>query len=106
MDTRTIAEQYALIAKYMGERISYKDGNRIHIRYGTYSSGPIEERKKYKTSWDELMPVVQKVLKEDAGLSTYQLWVSDSLGTANIGKVYHAVLDFLDYHHPKTTDKK
>jgi hypothetical protein len=59
------------------------------------SSEFLQRNYDYTKSWDLLMPVVQKVLSMDAGLNTYQLYVSDSLRTANINDVYEAVCDFI-----------
>jgi hypothetical protein len=60
----------------------------------------------FNTSWDWLMPVVQKILKEDAGMNTYQLYVCDSLGTADIGAVYNAVIQFIQWYSTNKHLKK
>jgi hypothetical protein len=56
---------------------------------------------KYHTSWDWLMPVVQKILNRDDQTfpDSYTLWVSDSLMYADIERVYSAVVSFLKWYN-------
>lgn len=53
---------------------------------------------KYHSSWDWLMPVVQKILKTDTGtLDVYSLYVSDALRTADINEVFQACINFIQW---------
>lgn len=62
------------------------------------------DQSEYHTSWDALMPVVQKALKIDTGsMNTYQLHLSYSLLYADIGKLYEALVDFIKWYNQNKT---
>lgn len=55
----------------------------------------------YHSSWDALMPVVQKIVNADMdSFDSYALWVSDSLRTADIKQVYQAVYNYIESRRP------
>lgn len=85
-----------LIAEFMGIEPApegmvniYMDGEEMKL-FGT----------EYHSSWDWLMPVVQKILATDTGtLDVYSLYVEDSLRTANIVTIWDAVTDFIQWYN-------
>lgn len=87
-----------LIANFMGLRV------KVNQR-GYLITIPDEEDNsfdyvQYHTSWDWLMPVVQKILnREQTFPDSYTLWVSDSLQSANISTVYNAVIQFIQWYN-------
>ena len=81
-----------LIAEFMG--VDYVD-------IDTY----LEDNKKlqYHTSWDWLMPVVNKCLITDdstkPSLRWYRQNMVDALLTCNIGEMHNAVVEFINEHN-------
>lgn len=55
-----IVEGNKLIAEFMGYKIWYKDGNKIHVEISPERVQPISEWSKYHSSWDCLMDVCKK----------------------------------------------
>lgn len=65
-------------------------------------SGTDLEFMKYHSSWDWLMPVVQRIVNADMDtFDSYALWVSDSLRTADIKQVYAAVVNYIEQYNPR-----
>jgi ribulose bisphosphate carboxylase small subunit len=75
-----------LIAEFMG--MKYSDKRSFNNGEWTHS---IESLNKFKTSWDWLMPVVEKCFQEEG--NHYVL--NDALITINIEEVYKAVVEFI-----------
>jgi hypothetical protein len=51
--------------------------------------------------FNRLMPVVEKILQLNV-FTSYQLWVSDSLRSADINTVRDAVIDFIQWYKKQT----
>jgi|ERR1035437_2115565 hypothetical protein len=104
---RKIIEGNKLIAEFVGKEVPHTQmtfaGNRI-TTYVKVSDLGDEDWKRvmlcYHSSWNYLMPVVEKILKTDTGtLDVYSLYVSDSLRTANINDVFEAVIDYIKWYN-------
>ena len=84
-----------LIAEFMGMKPHHQDSGCL-IRVddnGSNEVAPIEELA-YHTSWDWLMPVVQKIYQ--LGLDNEStLLVRDAVAEANLDNTYSAVSEFI-----------
>jgi len=101
MNTEQILKGNKMVAKFDGWVLIPESDNKFvpeHYERGQDWMDNINNLK-YHTSWDWLMPVVQKILTTNTGtLDVYSLYVSDSLRTANIDDVYESVIDFLTWY--------
>lgn len=104
MTTEQIKEGNRLLAEFMGWKITGTQFRNIPDNYKDPNDSDnilsIDDFE-YHSSWDWLMPVVQKIKATDTGLDVYSLYVEDSLRTANIKEVYEAVIDFIKNYNEK-----
>lgn len=102
-ESERIAEGNELIAVFMGyERYEDNYGVWFKTEELIISMHPKLEDLKYHTSWDWLMPVVQRIVNADMDtFDSYALWVSDSLRTADIKQVYVAVVNYIEQDNPR-----
>lgn len=59
----TTEEGNKLIAEFMGFKIWYKDGNKVHVETSPEMVKPINEWAKYHSSWDWQVPAYSKLVK-------------------------------------------
>ena len=96
-----------LIAEFMGVVSSenWYDGYELHkagipFNYGAMGNGTSEL--KFHSSWDWLMPVVERIVPPHgwtlSGIK-FQSVVINSLQTANINKVYIEVVKFIQWYN-------
>jgi hypothetical protein len=89
-------ENNKLIAEFMNLNIVTLDDIRANKDpYISSADGYTEEELKYDTSWDWLMPVVEKCLTTDGKHYT----LNDALLTCNIKEVYQAVVQFINQYN-------
>ena len=110
METNQILENNKLILNFMGVYpklvspcvYSYSDAPFF------YSNGNIEdvlksmaEYAKYNTSWDWLMPVVERCFTIDLPIDVdnHYFRINDALLTINISEVYKAVIEFIKWYN-------
>jgi hypothetical protein len=100
-----IEESNKLIAEFMN--IKHKDDNlyidllREMKSNGVYfEQGYMVSELKYNTSWDWLMPVVEKCYQCDyeEGSDLHML-LNDAIMTINISEVYKAVVEFIQWYN-------
>jgi hypothetical protein len=103
MTEEEILEDNKLIAEFMGAEKSH---------FGDYLIYPINTDKnafgktdysdvKYHSSWDWLMPVLEKIRdmkNESAEYMTQNSKVASALATVRIWFVYKAVIEFIKWH--------
>jgi hypothetical protein len=123
----TQTEQNKLIAEFMGiEKISYSDTPTVErFRYG--NSMLFETDLKYHTSWDWLMPVVEKIQSIDItpapnyrgyrieivpsgyvsikGFPMPPILANVSIEGSLINAVYQAVIQFVEWYNLTTLNK-
>jgi len=101
-DRNLIAKQHCnkLIAEFMGVHEIMHDG------YSEYElpSNEIVQHLQYHTSWDWLMPVVEKCLTTGEGKIIYHgsrehYVINDALLTCNIEEVYKVVIEFINQYN-------
>lgn len=86
-------ENNKLIATFM--HIEFRNDSRVSLKTGKWV------KLKYHKDWNHLMPVVQKIFKEnylDLGYDTMEkkaLFVQDALYKADIKTVYKAIVKFI-----------
>ena len=106
-NNQMIAEFMNCIIKKMGDTLH---GHAIYaIPTTKYYEFPEEDYKgyrveflKYHSSWNWLMPVVEKIVPPHGQVLDgikYQTAVVDALGTARIEKVYDVVVEFIRWHN-------
>lgn len=86
----------ALIAKFMGQSVQFNLGE--HPETGEYI--PLDEFK-YKSSWDWLMLVAQKV-DEIIANEDLDEWISElyiAMSTINISIVYNTLVEFIKWYN-------
>jgi len=82
-----------LIAEFMGYEV--KHGKCYSPKYNDGTIAPMQ----FDTSWDWLMPVVEKCLNlSDDTMLTQWSDVYESLPSCNINEVYEAVVKFIKYN--------
>ena len=86
-----IEEYNTMLAEFMGLSIE-----------GGVQADYMPHELKYHTSWDWLMPVVQKIERLSGELPTHignlpndEDWLSDNFASANIDDTYQAVVEFI-----------
>ncbi len=57
------------------------------------------EAPEYDTSWDWLMPVVEKCFEREEGARNVHMNLNDALITINISEVYKAVVEFIKWYN-------
>lgn len=116
MDSKEITEGNKIIAEFMG----YKERLGRYIRKNENELIYLTLPMKYHTSWDWLMPVVEKIRKMENGVGgcftfnwhDYRVWFSGwsdgsgviseccmISGTTPINAVYKAVVQFVKWHN-------
>ena len=83
-----------LIAEFMGIP-SYKQGRYLMFEYAD-NNHRTEQDLAYHTSWDWLMPVVEKCLTTG---DRQHFVINDALLTCNIEEVYKAVVEFIKQYN-------
>ena len=78
-----------VIAEFMGASFNDKGMTRICGKFGLERVSDLNL--KYHTSWDWLMPVVEKCLTTDG----QHYVINDALLTCNIDELYQSVLQFI-----------
>lgn len=90
-------EDNKLIAEFMGCTNPFNDitdATLYKIEQGTFEIGEL----KYHTSWDWLMPVVQKIKRTDLSREMVMQGMDeliDAFDTADIETTYDAVVEFI-----------
>lgn len=103
-----------IIARFMGATKSTVDADSRYLRFtepqagtGTYAFYP--QDLKYHTSWDWLMPVVEKILNtppiKGSVLRGVFLWenIVSALELVSIEKVWEAVTQFTEWYNIQKT---
>lgn len=107
IDTQEITDNNKLIAKFMGEVINDSSGWRVYLpTLRNISVGYGSDELQYNSSWDWLMPVVDKIFKSqylDLGYDSYQteeaLSIADCLAwNKGIETTYKAVVEFIKWY--------
>ncbi len=102
----SIVEGNKLIAEFMGEKVEYTnkydDGTEKYFLWFTKQRLSIDQLK-YSTSWDWIMPVVQKIGKIEiinAGVEGCELYdnIDYALRPAKIEVVWLAVTEFIQWY--------
>ena len=101
-----IQENNTMIAEFMGARlVTFNGGTKGHTfwnddvtegRYGSFPNGAtnyFEYDKGYHTSWDWLMPVVEKIYQLDSN--------ADFFGSINFEATYKEVVEFINQYNKK-----
>ena len=101
-----------LIAEFMGS--SFKTYKKGHIRKDTvtvcyfddgmspFSGGVSIENLKYHSSWDWLMPVVEKCLTISVESEEYEIhyaFIHNALWSINIKSVFDEVVEFIKWYN-------
>jgi len=67
---------------------------------GRELGGYVESYFNYDYSWDNIMPVVQKILSiNQETMETYSLYLEDSLRSADIKNVYKSVVNYIEWRN-------
>lgn len=110
MEKKNIVQGNEKIARFMGGR--RKLGKWVGVMGATYKS----ENFKYDSSWDWLMPVIEKIgmlnnhsyriCNGHTTISNNTGWVTQKVSNNSIGATYDAVLDFIDWYSTHSPDLK
>ena len=87
-------ENNKLIAEFMGAYFDDKGMTRLCGRFGLERVNTLNL--KYHTSWDWLMPVVQKIEQDCEGVPQEMLYISLY---SDINEVYNAVIEFINNYN-------
>ena len=94
-----------LIAEFMGVYvITIDDVRKNKNPYISSADGYLEDDLKYHSSWDWLMPVVEKCLITDEPTEGHHCYINDSILTINIEVVYDRVVHFIKDYNTKRKD--
>ena len=91
-------ENNKLIAEFMGGYTPYErfgDSTEYYYR-GHYVT---LENMKFQTSWDWLMPVIEKIYKERGLDDEIVLMIRDSVAELNIESTYKFIVEFIKEHN-------
>jgi hypothetical protein len=84
-------ENNKLIAEFMGaEKTHIKSVGDIYCPVPSKNGSEYADKLQYHTSWDWLMPVIDKCYQEH--MSKH---ISDAVMTCNIDRVYQVVVEFI-----------
>jgi len=95
-----IEDQNKLIAEFMG--LSIKEGVCYYTDADDMFPMGIEVEEPYlpyDTSWDWLMPVVEKVFVLSEDEEAWRMDIESGLTTLNIGETYRAVVEFIKQYN-------
>ena len=88
-----VIENSELIAEFMGV-VFHDDENQYYNADGLHIGNTLQ----YYTSWDWLMPVVQKIKQTFEGVPQEMFNISLY---SDISEVYNAVIEFIEFHNTK-----
>ena len=89
-------ENNRLIAEFMGFEVFYRPYSNGFIEISKSELCDVDDMK-YHTSWDWLMPVVQKCYKIDNEEGFDNL--VDAVSTLDIDTIYNEVIEFIKSHN-------
>ena len=85
-------ENNKLIAEFMGGKFS-------HPHWRLPNTGRwTEDKLQYHTSWDWIMPVVNKCMQTGDNTDEWDA-LGDTLSTINITNVYQGVVEFINFYN-------
>lgn len=103
---KTIEEKNRMIAEFMGVKVSYVDNDKVAIIDGKWVDFCDLE---YHTSWEWLMPVVEKIESYDMNVKIHTSYTSihfkrkqcivDVDGRIKIENTYSAVVQFIEWYN-------
>ena len=127
MENQTILEGNKLIAEFMGGKYDKDTNFPIHPNdiwlptHGIVNCATIESGNgriiQYHTSWDWLMPVVEKIENFNDGctlciiederchINTQTNFEVDSVGYTKIEAVYNAIIEFIKWYNKQQFEK-
>tara|TARA_Y100000310_G_scaffold345581_1_gene466889 strand:- start:2911 stop:3216 length:306 start_codon:yes stop_codon:yes gene_type:complete len=97
----TTTESNKLIAEFMGWDIKNPTTipTNLHLSNLELDNGEVMEFK-YPTSWDWLMPVVEKCYEYGELHNEHREWIIETLsGIISINDTYRAVVEFIKYYN-------
>ena len=86
-------ESNKLIAEFMGYH-TYESNGYDMVKYSDCNERTLQDTH-YHTSWNWLMPVVEKCLNTEEKTDGHHYFINDALLTCNIEVVYDRVVEFI-----------